>query len=107
MQQAWEAVFDDSVPDPKDKGGCLEETLQVIENQVKRSIDKQTNNSLVRHRLLIFRRLLKDLTCNYAGGQVEIVNNITIEVIRDLQEFSAKTAKEKVKLLSRKLFDNK
>lgn len=107
MQAAWEAVFDDSQPDPKDKGGCLEETPEVVARQLQRSIDAQTNNSLVRHRLLIFRRLLRDLIRHYAGGEVARVGKVTLEVIRDLQEFSAKTAKEKAQLLGLKLADHK
>ena len=107
MQVAWDAVFDDNQPDPKAKGGCLEETPEVVARQLQRSIDEQTNNSLVRHRLLIFRRLLRDLIRNYAGGEVARVGKITLEVIRDLQEFSAKTAKEKAQLLGLKLADHK
>ncbi len=107
MQQAWEAVFNDNRPDPKDKGGCLEETPEVVARQLQRSIDEQTNNSLVRHRLLIFRRLLRDLIKNYAAGEVERVGKVHLEVIRDLQEFSAKTAKEKAQLLGLKLADHK
>ncbi|MBC2595953.1 hypothetical protein H5P28_16935 [Ruficoccus amylovorans] len=107
MQKAWEAVFDAGQPDPKDKGGCLEEKPEVVAQQLQRSIDAQTNNSLVRHRLLIFRRLLRDLVRNYAGGEVTRVGKVTLEVIRDLQEFSAKTAKEKAQLLGLKLADHK
>lgn len=107
MQQAWDAVFDDDQPDPKDKSGCLEETQEVVDKQLQRSIDEQTNNSLVRHRLLIFRRLLKQLIKNYGGGQIANVKHITLEVIRDLQEFSAKTAKEKAQLMGLKLADHK
>lgn len=107
MRKAWDAVFDDSVPDPKDRGGCLEETAEVMANQVRRSIDEQTNNALIRHRLLVFRSLLRDLIRNYAGADISRVSNITIEVVRDLQEFSAKTAQEKAQLLGRKLADHK
>ncbi|GHC07300.1 type II CRISPR RNA-guided endonuclease Cas9 [Cerasicoccus arenae] len=107
MQRAWEAVFDDQQPDPKDSGGCLEETAEIVGKQIQRSVDAQINNHLVRHRLLIFRRLLKDMVRTYAGGKAERVGQVSIEVIRDLQEFSAKTAKEKAQLMGLKLADHR
>ncbi|WP_309387334.1 type II CRISPR RNA-guided endonuclease Cas9 [Cerasicoccus frondis] len=107
MQQAWLAVFDDTVPDPKESGGCLEETPEIVLRQIERSIDEQTNNHLVRHRLLIFRRLLKDMIDQYADGSAENIGQITVEVIRDLQEFSAMTAKEKAQRMGLKLADHR
>ncbi|MBC2600602.1 type II CRISPR RNA-guided endonuclease Cas9 [Puniceicoccus vermicola] len=107
MAEAWEAVFDDSKPDPKDRGGCLEESLEVVTRQIQRSIDEKTNNHLVRHRLLIFQELLKDLIKNYADDDSANVDIVALEVIRDLQEFSAKTAKEKAQLMGLKLADHR
>src|SRR5205814_5410338 len=63
--------------------------------QVNRQIAEQTNNHLVRHRLLILERLLNDIIKEYAGGDKARVARITIEVNRDLREMSGKTAKEK------------
>ena len=65
--------------------------------QLQKQIDQQTNNHLVRHRLLILERLLKDLIAEpaYANGDKSRVAKVTIEVNRDLREMSGKSAKEK------------
>lgn len=101
MNQAWEEIT--AGKDPKASGGCLEETEAVVANQLKREIDEQTNNHLVRHRLTIFKKLLIDLVDEFAEGNVADIQNITIEVVRDLQEFSAKTQKQIKQLLGLKL----
>lgn len=62
---------------------------------MSREIATQTNNHLVRHRLLILGRLLNDIIKGYAGGNKSRVGKITIEVNRDLREMSGKSAKEK------------
>ena len=69
-----------------------------------RTIEQQTNNHMVRHRLLIFERLLGDMVKNYAGGDPSKVTQCTVEVGRELKEFSGKTAKEIEKELSQKLY---
>lgn len=68
-----------------------------------RTIDQQTNNHMVRHRMLIFERLLGDMIKNYAAGDSSKVAQCTVEVGRELKEFSGKTAKEIEKELSHKL----
>jgi CRISPR-associated endonuclease Csn1 len=60
-----------------------------------REIAQQTNNHLVRHRLLILERLLGDIIKEYAGGDKTRIARITIEVNRDLREMSGMTAKQK------------
>jgi hypothetical protein len=62
---------------------------------LERKIDNQTNNHLVRHRLLILERLERDIIQDYAGGDPARIARITIEVNRDLREMPGKTAKEK------------
>jgi hypothetical protein len=79
---------------PKEEGGCLFVTEKMREEQLNRSLAKQTNNHLVRHRLLILGRLLNDIVKEYAGGDKTRVGKLTIEVNRDLREFSGKSAKE-------------
>jgi CRISPR-associated endonuclease Csn1 len=79
---------------PKEEGGCLFVTEKMREAQLNRSLAEQTNNHLVRHRLLILGRLLKDIIKEYAGNDKARVGRITIEVNRDLREFSGKTNKE-------------
>ncbi|MEI8315307.1 MAG: type II CRISPR RNA-guided endonuclease Cas9 [Verrucomicrobiota bacterium] len=79
---------------PKEENGCLFVTEKMREAQLNRSLSDQTNNHLVQHRLLILGRLLSDMLNEYAGGDKARVGKLTIEVNRDLREFSGKTAKE-------------
>jgi hypothetical protein len=79
---------------PKEEGGCLFVTEQMRQAQLNRSLVQQTNNHLVRHRLLILSRLLNDIVKEYAGGDKTRIGKMTIEVNRDLREMSGKTAKE-------------
>ena len=80
---------------PKEEGGCLFVTEKMREVQLNRTLAEQTNNHLVRHRLLILGRLLKDIIKEYAGGDKKRVGGMTIEVNRDLREMSGKTNYEK------------
>ena len=59
--------------------------------QANRSIDEQTNNHLIRHRLRILQKLHSDIRTAYPGKVVRV----TLEVNRDLREMSGMTAKEK------------
>lgn len=63
---------------------------QVLEEQ----IDRETNNHLVRHRIKILTRLLQDIVKTYAGDDPSRVENIVIEVSRDLRDFSGMKAKQ-------------
>jgi len=94
LKQAYEDVLAGK-PHPKEEGGCLFITQEMRDLQLNRAIAEQTNNHLVRHRLLILERLLKDIITEYAAGEKERIGKITIEVNRDLREMSGKTAKEK------------
>ena len=71
--------------------------------QSGRTIEQQTNNHLVRHRMLIFSRLLRDMVSHYADGDARKVTHCCIEVNRELKEFSGLTAKEIDKKLKEKL----
>ena len=102
MIEAWKAVFDETVPDPKEKGGCLDETPQIKKQRIHIPISKMTNNALVRHRLLILGRLLHDIVESYAAGDYGRISRVVVEVIRDLREFSGKSNKEKKALLNEK-----
>ena len=88
---------------PKEEGGCLFVTEKMREAQLNRTLAQQTNNHLVRHRLLILARVLKDIIEEYAGGDKKRVGKMTIEVNRDLREMSGKTAKEKAQDLGLRL----
>jgi CRISPR-associated endonuclease Csn1 len=90
---------------PKEEGGCLFITEEMRQAQLQKQIDHQTNNHLIRHRLLILERLLRDLIAEpaYANGDKSRIAKITIEVNRDLREMSGKSAKEIQQDLGRRL----
>lgn len=83
--------------DGKADNGPLFRNEAIREAQLRRAIDEQTNNHLVRHRLKMLERLHEDLIVHYAAGDRERVGKITIEVNRELREMSGKTAQEQAK----------
>ena len=92
---------------PAMEGGVLYRGDQIRQAQVLRRLDDQTNNHLVRHRLLILERLHKDLLEQYAEGKPECVRRITIEVNSELRDLSGRTAKEVAQEEGLKLADFK
>lgn len=101
LKQAFQEVL--AGRHPKEKDGCLFMSEEIRLKQMSREIAEQTNNHLVRHRLLILERLLGDIIKEYAAGDKTKVSKITIEVNRDLREMSGKTAKEKAKEMGSKV----
>ena len=93
LQQAFDEVM--AGKHPKEEGGCLFVTDKMREAQLQRTLAQQTNNHLVRHRLLILERLLEHITKEYAGDDKSRIARLTIEVNRDLREMSGMTAKQK------------
>lgn len=93
LKQAYEEVMEGK--HPKEEGGCLFISEEIRRKELNREIADQTNNHLVRHRLLILERVLADIIKEYAAGKKERIGKITIEVNRDLREMSGKTAKAK------------
>jgi CRISPR-associated endonuclease Csn1 len=93
LKQAYEEVM--AGKDPNGKDGCLFRSEEIRQKELNREIADQTNNHLVRHRLLILERVLKDIIKEYADGKKERIGKITIEVNRDLREMSGKTNYEK------------
>ena len=82
-------------------GGCLYETEEIrrrqmgdLEASVEKWLASQTNNHLVRHRMLIFSRLLEDIIADYASGDWSRVTDVIVEVVRELSEFSGLSNKE-------------
>ena len=75
---------------------------EVCKLQANRTVEQQTNNHLVRHRMLIFGRLLRDMVAHYAQGNPSRVTMCCLEVNRNLKEFSGLNSKEIAKLLSEK-----
>jgi len=93
LKQAYEEVM--AGKHPKEEGGCLFISEEIRQKELNREIADQTNNHLVRHRLLILERLLNDIIKEYANDKKERIGKITIEVNRDLREMSGMTAKAK------------
>ena len=74
---------------------CLQDPeAEVNKIQGQRNIDEQTNNPLVRHRLLIFERLLRDMVKKYAAGDTSRVERCVVEVAREVRTYAGKDSKE-------------
>lgn len=109
MAEATRAYQSGPGSDPRENGGILDRAAmrKALES---RRIESLTNNHLLRQRLRTLvgdpqpdnrssshrplRGLLHDLVAEYAGGDRSRIGTCTIEVARDLQEFSGKTKKE-------------
>lgn len=94
LLKAFEEVL--AGKDPRSEGGCLYRSQEILEKEKLKPLDQQTNNPLIRHRLLILQRLLKDLISEFASGESSSVKSCVIEVARDLPTMSGKT-NEKIK----------
>ena len=91
MRKAVEEVM--AGKDPRQEGGCLFHASREGDRIAENEIHQRTNNHLVRHRLLILRRLANDIINEYANGDLALIAGITIEVNRDVKDMSGKTAK--------------
>jgi CRISPR-associated endonuclease Csn1 len=105
--------------------GSLCQTNELKEAQLQRRMEEQTNNHLIRHRLLIlggeqlkpnatpeqqkrrFKGLLHDLIQEFANGDRSRIARMTIEVNRDLRDLSGKTREKQQKDLGLRLGDFK
>ena len=78
----------------KASDGCLVRTKAVLAAAMNRPIDDQTNNHLIRQRLLILERLIKDIAADKKLTDGKGIGKAVIEVNRDLQAMSGLTAKQ-------------
>lgn len=92
---------------PTAEEGVLYRGEEIRKAQVERRLDDQTNNHLVRHRLLILERLHRDIIDGYADGDPGRIGRITIEVNSELRAMSGRTAKEIAQEEGKKLADFK
>ena len=88
---------------PTEEGGPLYRSEAIRTAQLQRAIDEQTNNRLVRHRLLILERLHRDILKEFAGNDPSRIARVTIEVNRELREMSGKTAKQVAQEMGQRL----
>lgn len=113
LRQAYEEVMAGQDPRAEKNDhqprGCLCQTDELREAQLHRRLEEQTNNHLIRHRLLILERLLRDLIAapEFANGDASRVASLAIEVNRDLRDQSGKTRKEQEQDLGLRLGDFK
>jgi len=89
-------AFEESLhgKDPTMEGGCLYETPEIRKRLLEMSLSEQTNNHMVRHRLMIFERLLDDIVSEYADGNAERIGDVIVEVVKELKEFSGCSSKD-------------
>lgn len=113
LRQAYEEVMKGCDPRAEQNDaqprGCLCQTNELKEAQLQRRLEEQTNNHLIRHRLLILERLQRDLIAapEFASGDKGRIAGMTIEVNRDLRDLSGKTRKEQEQDLGLRLGDFK
>ena len=79
---------------PTEKGGILYRDCTKADVLKEQSIDRETNNHLIRHRVKILLRLLKDIVHDYAENNPAQVSQVTIEMARDLKDLSGMTNKQ-------------
>jgi len=104
MKQAVEEILDGK--DPRAKGGCLYLTDEMLKRQESRSLESLTNNHLVRHRLLILKRLFKDMVKEFCEGDKERILSVVVEVNREVSEMSGKNSKERTRIENKKREDH-
>jgi CRISPR-associated endonuclease Csn1 len=129
LRQAYEEVMKGWDPRAEQNDlqprGCLCQTDELKEAQLHRRLAEQTNNHLIRHRLLIlggeppkanakpeqerrrFKGLLHDLVQEFANGDQSRIAGLTIEVNRELRDLSGKDREAQKKELGAKLGDFK
>ncbi|HXG47907.1 MAG TPA: HNH endonuclease domain-containing protein [Methylomirabilota bacterium] len=109
LRQAYEEVMQGIDPraekDATQPRGCLCQTDELKEAQLQRRLEEQTNNHLIRHRLLILERLLNDIIAapEFANGDKSRIAAMTIEVARDLRDLSGKTREKQAEDLRDRL----
>ena len=106
VMQGWDPRAEKRADQPR---GCLCQTDELKEAQLQRRLEEQTNNHLIRHRLLILERLQRDLIAapEFANGDKSRIAGMTIEVASDLRDLSGKTRKEQEQDLGLRLGDFK
>ena len=88
------AKFAYSGKDPTAKAGPLYRDSTKEDPIMEQDIDRETNNHLIRHRVKILLRLIKDIVHDYAENNPAQVAQITIEMARDLKDLSGMTNKQ-------------
>ena len=98
MRKACEEVMQGK--DPRAVDGALYKSADMTKAELLSNIDTWTNNHLVRHRLKMLKRLFMDLVNRYGDGKLSSVKSVTVEVIKDITQFSGMPTKEKANVLN-------
>ncbi len=98
LKAAAKTVYDGK--EPREKGGILYRDCTKADVLKEQDIDKETNNHLIRHRVKILLRLLKDIVHDYAENNPAQVAQVTIEMARDLKDLSGMTNEDIKKEMS-------
>ena len=93
--------------DPRSCGGPLWGTSDIESKFTSIGIDQESNNHLVRHRLKVLNKVFSDIVERYADGDISKVDSVCVEVVRDLVQYSGKTAEEKAQLLGKQLWHHR
>jgi hypothetical protein len=93
----------DSARHPTEVGGPIYRSPEILKAERERPLTGQTNNHLIRHRLVILDRLTQDIIKHYAGGDSSRITDIVVEVARDLRDFSGMDAEEMSGELTKRL----
>lgn len=92
MMDAVAAIYEGR--DPREEGGLLYRDPTMEDPLAEMDIDQETNNHLIRHRVKILLRLMKDIVKDYAENNPARIGQVTIEMARDMKDLSGKTNKE-------------
>lgn len=92
LKAVAKSVYDGK--EPREKGGILYRDCTKADILKEKDIDKEVNNHLIRHRVKILLRLLKDIVHDYAENNPAQVAQVTIEMARDLKDLSGMTNKQ-------------
>jgi len=81
---------------PSAEGGCLFESPDQRRARESRPLDQQTNNHLVRHRLMLLGRLVEHLIADpaYGANDPARITRLVLEVNRDLRTMAGLTAQD-------------
>jgi CRISPR-associated endonuclease Csn1 len=74
--------------------GCLVRTAEILHTALHTPLEKQTNNHLIRQRLFILEKLIKEIAADESLTGGRVITSAVIEVNRDLRAMSGMTAKE-------------
>lgn len=85
---------DSKTGEVKAEDGCLYRSPAILAAALGKPLDQQTNNHLIRQRLQILEKLIRDIQANQSLTNGQKIENAVIEVNRDLQAMSGMTAKE-------------